>query len=154
MSIWDYVFGLGVTAAMLILFGIRDVFIQDDHTLVRIYGPLGRLRYMFENVFRDKYLQYFNETNTDGRPIPKIVRDYIYQKAKGIKSMTSFGTELDIYDTENTSNTRILHSNFGTKSNAVGYGFDIGEHREEVQPFRVKNCINISAMSYGWRSSA
>ncbi|MEM8567508.1 MAG: FMN-binding glutamate synthase family protein [Bacteroidota bacterium] len=147
--IWGHVLGISVAVAMLVLFGIRDVFIQDDHTLVRIYGPLGRLRYMFENVFRDKYLQYFNETNTDGRPIPKIVRDYIYQKAKGIKSMTSFGTELDIYDVENTSNTRILHSNFGTKSKTVGYGFEVGEHRDDIMPFKIKNCINISAMSYG-----
>jgi len=94
-----------------ILFGINDLFIQDDHTITRIYGPFGRLRYLFENVFRDKYLQYFNETNTDGRPIPKIVRDYIYQKAKGYKSMSSFGTELDIYDSENTTYARILHRN-------------------------------------------
>lgn len=152
IPLWIYfgnVAALSVAASILVLFGIRDVFIQDDHSLVRIYGPLGRLRYMFENVFRDKYLQYFNETNTDGRPIPKIVRDYIYQKAKGIKSLSSFGTELDIYDVENTSNTRILHSNFGIKPEVVNYGFAVGEHREEVQSFNIRNCINISAMSYG-----
>ena len=141
-------FGGGLLLAAGLLFGIRDVFIQNDHTITRIYGPLGRLRYMFENVFRDKYLQYFNETNTDGRPMPKIVRDYVYQKAKGLKSMSSFGTELDIYDAENTSNTRILHSNFGGQPE-VDYGFQVGEHRPEIQPFQVKNCVNISAMSYG-----
>lgn len=144
---WTY--GLGLILIAVIVFGIRDVFIQDDHTITRIYGPLGRLRYMFENVFRDKYLQYFNETNTDGRPMPKIVRDYVYQKAKGLKSMSSFGTELDIYDTENTSHTRILHSNFGAQPPEVDYGFYVGEHRPDVQPFHVKNCVNVSAMSYG-----
>jgi glutamate synthase domain-containing protein 2 len=132
----------------IILFGIRDTFIQDDHTITRVYGPIGRLRYIFEEVFRDKYLQYFNETNTDGRPMPKIVRDYIYQKAKGIKSLTSFGTELDIYDPENTASTRILHNNFGTQPN-VSYEVIVGAHRENVKPFRIKNSINISAMSYG-----
>ena len=133
----------------LFLWGIKDLFVQDDHTITRIYGPVGRLRYIFEQSFRDKYLQYFNETNTDGRPMPKIVRDYIYQKAKGLKSLSSFGTELDIHDPENTAYNRILHSNFGAQPATVSYGFKVGEHRPNVQPFEVKNVINISAMSYG-----
>jgi len=147
--IWmGWMWGAGALFLAFILFGIRDVFIQDDHTITRIYGPVGRLRYVFENVFRDKYLQYFNETNTDGRPIPKIVRDYIYQKAKGVKSMSSFGTELDIYDPENTASTRILHNNFGAQKH-VSYEVMVGSHRENVKPFKIKNTINISAMSYG-----
>ena len=143
---WEY--GVSSIVGALLLLVIRDTFIQDDHTITRIYGPLGRLRYVFENVFRDKYLQYFNETNTDGRPMPKIVRDYIYQKAKGVKSLTSFGTELDIYDPENTANTRLLHSNFGITSEPT-YGVTVGKHRKNVRPFKIKNSINISAMSYG-----
>ncbi|MBL4715618.1 MAG: FMN-binding glutamate synthase family protein [Bacteroidia bacterium] len=144
--------GWGTTWCLVlaaILFGINDVFIQDDHTITRIYGPFGRLRYLFENVFRDKYLQYFNETNTDGRPIPKIVRDYIYQKAKGYKSMSSFGTELDIYDSENTTYARILHRNFPGTPPETSYGFEIGEKRSGVKPFKVISTINVSAMSYG-----
>lgn len=144
---WKY--ALACFLVGVILFGINDLFIQDDHAITRIYGPAGRLRYIFEDVFRDKYLQYFNETNTDGRPIPKIVRDYIYQKAKGLKSLSSFGTELDIYDTENTAATRILHTNFSAHSNSVSYGFEVGAHRPNVKPFKVKNSMNISAMSYG-----
>lgn len=140
--------GLGSALLSLILFGIRDTFIQDDHTITRVYGPIGRLRYIFEDVFRDKYLQYFNETNTDGRPMPKIVRDYIYQKAKGVKSLSSFGTELDIYDPENTANTRLLHRNFGV-SGEPSYEVMVGEKREGVKPFKIKNSMNISAMSYG-----
>jgi glutamate synthase domain-containing protein 2 len=146
--ILGWVYGVSALAAALILFGIRDVFIQDDHTITRVYGPIGRLRYIFEDVFRDKYLQYFNETNTDGRPMPKIVRDYIYQKAKGLKSLSSFGTELDIYDPENTAYTRLLHANFGAHTNP-SYGVTVGEHRENVKPFKIVNTMNISAMSYG-----
>lgn len=133
----------------LFIWGIKDVFVQDDHTITRIYGPVGRLRCIFEEVFRDKYLQYFNETNTDGRPMPKIVRDYIYQKAKGLKSLSSFGTELDIHDPENTAYNRILHTNFGAQPEEVTYGFQVGEHRPHIKPFHVKNVVNISAMSYG-----
>ncbi|MDX1960133.1 MAG: FMN-binding glutamate synthase family protein [Leptospiraceae bacterium] len=133
----------------LILFGIIDLFIQDDHALIRIYGPLGRLRYIFEDVIRDKYLQYFNETNTDGRPIPRIVRDYIYQKAHNVKSISSFGTELDIYDPEITTQSRLLHRNFPGIAEQKTYGVLVGEKRKNVKPFLIKSTINISAMSYG-----
>ncbi|MCK5391578.1 MAG: FMN-binding glutamate synthase family protein, partial [Deltaproteobacteria bacterium] len=122
----------------------------------RIYGPLGRIRYLFEDAFRDKYLQYFNESNTNGRPIPRIVRDYIYQKAKAIKPIASFGTELDEFDLENTAQSHILHRNFPGTVKKAGYEVIIGEKREGVRPFTVKSSINVSAMSYGsinWKAA-
>ncbi|MEQ8352115.1 MAG: FMN-binding glutamate synthase family protein [Leptospiraceae bacterium] len=142
-----------ITPAMIasaaFLFGIREIFIQDDHAIVRIYGPLGRLRYLFERELRDKYLQYFNETNTSGRPIPRIVRDYVYQKSKGIKPMSSFGTELDPYDEETTTGCRVLHRNFPGSIGQPGYEVIVGEKRKGVKPFHVRNVVNVSAMSYG-----
>ncbi|MCB1315308.1 MAG: FMN-binding glutamate synthase family protein, partial [Leptospiraceae bacterium] len=145
----DYRIGAVVIGLVLGLWLIREFFSQDDHALVRIYGPVGRLRYLFEREFRDKYLQYFNETNTDGRPIPRIVRNYIYQKAHNLKSLASFGTELDPFDRNTTTAVRILHRNFpGTLGN-TSYGFEIGARREGVRPFKVINTLNISAMSYG-----
>lgn len=136
-------------AASAVIFGIREIFIQDDHAIVRIYGPLGRLRYLFERELRDKYLQYFNETNTSGRPIPRIVRDYIYQKSKNLKPMSSFGTELDPYDEETTTGCRVLHRNFPGTIGEPGYEVVIGAKREGVKPFYVRNVVNVSAMSYG-----
>ncbi len=148
-----YYFGwLAAGATLLgaaIIFGIRETFIQDDHAIVRIYGPLGRLRYLFERELRDKYLQYFNETNTSGRPIPRIVRDYIYQKSKALKPMSSFGTELDPYDSETTTGCRILHRNFPGSLGQPGYEVVVGEKRKGVRPFYVRNVVNVSAMSYG-----
>jgi len=138
-----------LTAAAFLIFSIRELFVQDDRTLIRIYGPLGRVRYLFEDTFRDKYLQYFNETNTNGRPIPRIVRDYIYQKAKKIKPIASFGTELDEFDLENTAQSHLLHRNFPGTAKEASYEVIIGENREGVRPFTVKNSINVSAMSYG-----
>ena len=35
--------GAGTLLGALILYSLRELFIQDDHALVRIYGPLGRL---------------------------------------------------------------------------------------------------------------
>ncbi|GJM15890.1 MAG: FMN-binding glutamate synthase family protein [Thermodesulfobacteriota bacterium] len=151
---WAYFFIL--TAIALLIFSIRELFVQNDRTLIRIYGPLGRIRYLFEDTFRDKYLQYFNESNTNGRPIPRIVRDYIYQKAKAIKPIASFGTELDDFDFENTAQSHILHRNFPGSVKKASYEVVIGEQREGVRPFTVKNSINVSAMSYGsinWKAA-
>jgi len=154
-SVPVYIYVNWWSAAIMVVLGIaaflyHDIKVQDDHALVRIYGPVGRLRYFVEDAFRDKIQQYFVENNTDGRPIPRIVRDYIYQKAKGIKSVASFGSELDINDTENTTRTRILHQNFAPYTGkSATYGFNVGEHHKHVRPFHVKNVVNVSAMSYG-----
>ena len=151
---WYYGF-IPVVIAILI-FSARELFVQDDRTLIRIYGPLGRIRYLFEDTFRDKYLQYFNETNTNGRPIPRIVRDYIYQKAKHIKPIASFGTELDMFDLENTAQSHMLHRNFPSARKKASYEVIIGEKRPGVRPFKVTNTINVSAMSYGsinWKAA-
>jgi len=151
---WTYFIVL--TAIAFLVFSIRELFVQDDRTLIRIYGPLGRIRYLFEDTFRDKYLQYFNESNTNGRPIPRIVRDYIYQKAKAIKPIASFGTELDDFDFENTAQSHLLHRNFPGSVKKASYEVVIGEKREGVRPFKVKNSINVSAMSYGsinWKAA-
>ena len=128
-----------------------DYFVQDDHAIIRIYGPMGRARYIVESLMRDKYLQYFNETNTDGRPIPKIVRDYIYQKAHGLKSLSAFGTELDNdNDLDNTVQSRVLHRNFRVEPlHSYSFGVEVGTHHEHIRPYTVTNAVNISAMSYG-----
>ncbi len=135
--------------AALVLFSLRELFVQDDHAITRIYGPLGRLRYIAEDLFRDKYLQYFNETNTNGRPIPKIVRDYVYQKAHRLKPYNSFGTEVDIFDPDNTTGCRILHRNFPGQKARATYEVVVGDGRPGIRPFPVRNTINVSAMSFG-----
>ena len=149
--LWGWPAAGATVFGTIVLWTVRELFLQDDHALVRIYGPFGRLRFVFEKVFRDKYLQYFNETNTDGRPIPRIVRDYVYQKAHGLKSVSSFGTELDNFDSENTIGARILHRNFGGElpGGKASYGVDVGATRGDVQTFRIINSLNVSAMSYG-----
>jgi len=148
---YSWPLGLLFIAVGLICFGILDWFVQDDHAIVRIYGPLGRARYIVEDLMRDKYLQYFNENNINGRPIPKIVRDYIYQRAHGLKSISSFGTELDNTDPENTVQARVLHRNFRPDNNTTdkSFGVEVGSGRQGIRPYIVPNTVNISAMSYG-----
>ncbi|OFY71992.1 MAG: hypothetical protein A3G23_00155 [Bacteroidetes bacterium RIFCSPLOWO2_12_FULL_37_12] len=144
-----FMYGFIAAGIAILLFSIRELFIQDDHSIVRIYGPFGRLRYLIEDALRDKIMQYFTETNTEGRPIPKIVRNYIYARAHNAKSLTSFGTEVDITDTENTASARILHRNFPGEIQKASYSLIIGEQRPDIKTFKVKSCINVSAMSFG-----
>ena len=148
---YSWIIGVGFLVLGFIFFGILDWFVQDDHSIVRIYGPMGRARYIVEDLVRDKYLQYFNENNTNGRPIPKIVRDYIYQRAHGLKSISSFGTELDNLDEDNTVSARVLHRNFRPENNSksTSFGVEVGASREGIRPYVVPNAVNISAMSYG-----
>ena len=70
---------------------------QKPHAIVRNFPVLGRLRYMAEWM-RPKVLQYFVETDTEGRPFSRINRSIIYQRAKKAIDTTPFGTQLDVYE--------------------------------------------------------
>jgi len=135
---------------------LKSFFFKKEVRLFAYTVPFGRLRYIFEQEFRDKFLQYFNERNMDGRPIPRIVRDYIYQRAEDVPALSSFGTELDNFDVENTVNARLLHNNFGQPTKCHDFNVTIGAHRKGVASFDVINTLNISAMSYGainWKAA-
>lgn len=150
------IWGISIIIGALLLYGLEELYLQKHHAIVRIYGPFGRLRYIFEQEFRDKFLQYFNERNTDGRPIPRIVRDYIYQRSKDVPALSSFGTELDNFDVENTVNARILHNNFGQPADCREFSVTIAGNRKGIRHFDVINTMNISAMSYGainWKAA-
>ncbi len=75
--------------------GYQDMF-QTRHTLKRIYPLFGRLRYILEEL-RPKMYQYFIESDIDGRPINRIDRSTIYQRAKKELETIPFGTQLDVY---------------------------------------------------------
>src|SRR5690625_4938642 len=53
--------------------------IQTQHTVMRNFPVLGRGRYIFE-ALRPKIYQYFVESDTDGKPIPRIYRYIVLQR--------------------------------------------------------------------------
>lgn len=69
---------------------------QNQHSVMRNYPLLGRLRYLFESAGPELH-QYFVESNTSGRPFNRDQRDLMYRRAKGISAVKPFGTELDVY---------------------------------------------------------
>jgi glutamate synthase domain-containing protein 2 len=140
-----WVFGF---TAILIIIGIMDM-LQTKHTIMRNYPIVGRARYWMEDL-RPKLYQYFIESDIDGRPINRIDRNTIYQRAKKETDTMPFGTQMDVY--------------------AEGYEWMCHSiapkdfHKLDAKPrvlFGGKDCsqkydasiFNVSAMSFGSLSS-
>lgn len=117
---------------------------------MRNFPVFGRARWLMEYL-RPKVYQYFVESDTDGRPINRIDRSTIYQRAKKETDTMPFGTQLDVYaegyewmthsispvDFQNIDHDpRVMIGNKGCK-----------------QPYNA-SIFNISAMSFGSLSYA
>ena len=79
----------------LIILGLFDVF-QTKHTIRRNFPLIGRFRYILESI-RPEIMQYFVETDTQGRPLNRILRSLVYRRAKGENDTEPFGTQMDLY---------------------------------------------------------
>lgn len=79
----------------IICVGLLDM-IQKKQTIRRNFPVIGNFRYMLEKV-RPEIMQYFVETDTEGRPINRLFRSVIYQRAKNVNSTSPFGTQWDVY---------------------------------------------------------
>ncbi|HMR81490.1 MAG TPA: FMN-binding glutamate synthase family protein [Niabella sp.] len=139
-----------VLAGVLVVsfMGYYDM-VQTRHSIRRIYPVFGRLRYVMEEL-RPKIYQYFIESDIDGRPLNRIDRSTVYQRAKQDNDTMPFGTQLDVYA---PGYEWICHS-------IVPKDFKTLDHNPRVI-FGNKDCkqpycgsiLNISAMSYGSLSS-
>ncbi|MBZ4192353.1 FMN-binding glutamate synthase family protein [Niabella beijingensis] len=142
---WYVVFGILLIFSFM---GYYDM-LQTRHTIRRIYPIFGRLRYVMEEL-RPKIYQYFIESDIDGRPINRIDRSTVYQRAKLDNDTMPFGTQLDVYA---PGYEWICHSiapkNFNTLDHNPRVVFGNKDCR---QPYN-GSILNISAMSYGSLSS-
>ena len=76
----------------LIVVGIVDI-VQTRHIFGRNFLVIGNFRFILEKI-RPEIMQYFVETDTEGRPINRLSRSLIYQRAKKEIDTTPFGTQL------------------------------------------------------------
>lgn len=83
------------TLVFFFVVGIGDM-VQTKQTIRRNYPLFGRMRYVMEEL-RPKLYQYFIESDIDGRPINRLDRSTIYQRAKQETDTMPFGTQLDVY---------------------------------------------------------
>ncbi len=134
---------LGFTL-ILVAIGVADL-LQKKHTIMRNYPVLGRLRYWMEDM-RPKIYQYFIESDIDGRPINRIDRSTVYQRAKQEVDTMPFGTQLDVYAEgyEWMSHSIAPKDFHGIKElprTLVG-------NKDCAQPYNL-SILNVSAMSFG-----
>ncbi|MGB0428147.1 MAG: FMN-binding glutamate synthase family protein, partial [Flavobacteriales bacterium] len=127
---------------------LHDSF-QKQHSLLRNYPLIARLRWVFEGE-RDKIKQYFIESDLDGTPINREKRSIIYQRAKKQIETIPFGTQHDVYQ---KGYEFVKHALFPKNHHQIkGERLTIGtEHCK--QPYS-SSLINISAMSFGSLSKA
>lgn len=139
--IWP-IWGFSAIVLILVAIGLYDIF-QKKHTILRNFPLLGHIRFLSEMIAPELH-QYFVESDTDGKPIDRNHRTYIYQRSKLGKKTHPFGTELDVNEDRFAF---MKHSIYPAKAvdemprQMVG-GLDC------KQPYSA-SLFNISAMSFG-----
>ncbi|MGB3466684.1 MAG: FMN-binding glutamate synthase family protein [Cyclobacteriaceae bacterium] len=133
-----------IVVVPLLLIGIRDS-LSDKHTIRKNFPLIGNLRYLLESV-RPEIQQYFVETDTEGRPINRINRSLVYQRAKKQTDTTPFGTQSDVY---RSGYEWLAHSVYALDEHELDPDprVKIGG-KDCTQPYSA-SILNISAMSYG-----
>ncbi|MCS6095743.1 FMN-binding glutamate synthase family protein [Shewanella baltica] len=134
--------GLIMLVASLVLLGLYDLF-QTKHSILRNFPVIGHMRYLLEMIGPELH-QYFVESDTDGKPINKNHRNYIYERAKEQNQTRPFGTHLDVYD---DNYKWMQHSIYPAKKMDTPPRVVIGG-KDCQQPYSA-SLFNISAMSFG-----
>ncbi|GAA4281038.1 FMN-binding glutamate synthase family protein [Gaetbulibacter aestuarii] len=138
--------GLIVLAALIFFIGLYDL-VQKKHTILRNFPVVGHMRYLLEMIAPEIH-QYFIESDTDGKPINRNQRSYIYSRAKKQHGTHPFGTELDVNDAEYQW---MQHSIYPAKKMEEPPRITIGGEFCK-KPYSA-SIFNISAMSFGALSS-
>ncbi|HRW75941.1 MAG TPA: glutamate synthase-related protein, partial [Saprospiraceae bacterium] len=128
----------------LIIMGYMDI-LQRKHTIKRNFPVVGRLRYLLES-FRPEIMQYFVETDTEGRPINRIFRTLIYQRAKKANDTTPFGTQMNVY---RTGYEWLEHSIYARHPSEQEMDPRVIIGGPDCRHPYSSSLLNISAMSYG-----
>ncbi len=130
--------------APLILLGYYDI-IQKKQAIKRNFPVIGHGRYLLEKI-RPEIMQYFVETNTEGKPFNRIHRSLVYQRSKKVTDTNPFGTQLDVYQIGYEWMEHSIYSkcyeNLDIRPRVIIGGADC------KKPYS-SSLLNISAMSFG-----
>lgn len=133
-----------IVVVPIILIGLRDM-LQTKHTIKRNFPVIGNFRYMLEKV-RPELMQYFVETDTEGRPINRLFRTLIYERAKKANNTTPFGTQVDVYRSGYEWMDHSIYAQNPTDKKHDERVMVGGKHC--LKPYSA-SILNISAMSFG-----
>lgn len=141
---WSSIWWSFIIIAPLILLGVIDM-IQKRHAIRRNFPLIGRMRYILESI-RPEIMQYFVETDTEGRPLNRIFRNLIYQRSKKVNDTTPFGTQMNVY----RSGYEWMDHSMYIQNTYKRHDFpkiEIGG-KDCKKPYSA-SLLNISAMSFG-----
>lgn len=142
---WPPVLWVFLVIAPLIVMGIFDM-LQKHHTIRRNFPLIGRFRYVLESI-RPEIMQYFVETDTEGRPLNRILRSLIYRRAKNVNDTEPFGTQMNLYHSGYEWMEHSMYAKHNPKEIGKFPKLTIGGPECE-QPYE-SSLLNISAMSFG-----
>lgn len=136
--IWSLI-GLG---GIIVIIGLYDV-LQKEHTILRNFPIVGHFRYLLEGI-GPEIRQYFVEADTEGKPLDRNQRTYIYSRAKLDNRSHPFGTE---HDLQKEGMEWVKHSIYPAKMPTEIPRVLIGGP-DCKQPYSA-SLLNVSAMSFG-----
>ncbi len=144
LHIWPNISWIWFVVGTICLIGYRDAF-QRKHTILRNFPFIGHFRYLFEFV-RPEIQQYFVESDLSGRPVSRVNRSVIYQRAKKEIQTVPFGTQEDVYQdyhewTNHSLRPITIHSDQNSFRVLIG-------GPQCKRPYSA-SLFNVSAMSYG-----
>lgn len=137
--LWSFIF-----FGPLILVGLSDI-LQKKHAIQRNFPILGHVRYLLEKI-RPEIMQYFVETDTEGRPINRMFRSLVYQRAKKTNDTVPFGTQMDVY---RVGYEWLDHSMYACNDNDKNSHPRVTVGGSDCKKPYSASLLNISAMSFG-----
>ena len=138
-----FLFGL-IVVLPIVGVGAVDM-VQRRQSIRRNFPVIGNFRYMLEKV-RPEIMQYFVETDTEGKPINRIFRSVVYQRAKKDTSTNPFGTQWDVY---RPGYEWIEHSIYASAPADLEQELRVLVGGKDcLQPYLASR-LNISGMSFG-----
>lgn len=115
---------------------------QKSHSLLRNFPLVGRTRWIAEWL-RPKIVQYFVESDINGKPISREIRSLVYQRSKNETDKIPFGTKHDLYKPGAEWFGHIHKAIVPATVDRIKIGSNLCS-----QPYD-SSLINSSAMSYG-----
>lgn len=146
-QLWTPIYKSFIILVPLILMGLYDYF-QKKHAIRRNYPLLGRMRYVLESI-RPEIMQYFVETDTEGRPLNRIFRSLVYQRAKKENDTTPFGTQMNVYRSGYEWMDHSMYAKNNVKDIKHGDYPSIKIGGKDCTQSYESSLLNISAMSFG-----
>jgi len=142
--VWKPILWSLILIGPIVLLGLFDI-IQKKHAIKKNFPVIGHFRYLLEAI-RPEIMQYFVETDTEGRPINRLFRSLIYQRSKKVIDTTPFGTQMDVY---RTGYEWMPHSVYAKNYNELGKDPRVLVGGKNCTKPYSASILNISAMSYG-----